>query len=445
MVYVKLLLVIAIIATLVPFQRAQRQKEQIDYFLKKAGLQRKQYSQPGSRNGQLTNTNLDDFRDIYANIRNFQMQLYKQNEEFITKLHRQQGRLQPIIPETVSFPCDLNNSRSLEVPTSVNRLRPGDIDIIGALGDSLTAGTALLGDTLLQGLAEFRGVTFVGGGLKDWRTYLTLPNILKVFNPNLYGYAIGNTLARERPARFSVGEPLATTQDMPFQAHVLVKRLQMDPKVDMAKHWKLVTLFIGGNDVCSDMCHYDDWNDFLENHRKDMYKTLMILKTHVPRLMVNLLSTPNVQDAVRLMRSIPISCFAIHRVACNCVVSKLWNPEHLKKIIRTVKRVQQIDEELAALPEFQTEDFSVAYRSFTSKLMLNKYENGSTDLRYNADDCFHLSQFGNAAFAQSLWNSMVQGVAPEDKLVQPPFEKFQCPSETRPYIATLKNDLEEIK
>ena len=40
------------------------------------------------------------------------------------------------------FFCDTNGPgrRSNETPTSVHKLKPGDIDIIAAIGDSLTAG-----------------------------------------------------------------------------------------------------------------------------------------------------------------------------------------------------------------------------------------------------------------------------------------------------------------
>ena len=38
---------------------------------------------------------------------------------------------------------------------------------------------------------------------------------------------------------------------MPRQARNLVDRMVADPTVDMANDWKMVSLFIGGNDLCS--------------------------------------------------------------------------------------------------------------------------------------------------------------------------------------------------
>lgn len=68
------------------------------------------------------------------------------------------------------------------MPISVHKLRPGDIDIYAALGDSLTAGSGALGTKLYHLLTDNRGVSFLGGGEKTWREYLTVPNILKVDN-----------------------------------------------------------------------------------------------------------------------------------------------------------------------------------------------------------------------------------------------------------------------
>lgn len=73
-----------------------------------------------------------------------------------------------------------SGGRSSEVPNSVHRLRPGDIDVIAAMGDSLTAGFGIFATNLMHIAVENRGVTASGGGQGTWREYLTLPNILKV-------------------------------------------------------------------------------------------------------------------------------------------------------------------------------------------------------------------------------------------------------------------------
>lgn len=67
------------------------------------------------------------------------------------------------------FPCDLNIvRRSPEVPKSAHEVRPGDIDVIGGLGDSLTAGFGASANTLPEVLSEDRGRSFSVGKIDNF-------------------------------------------------------------------------------------------------------------------------------------------------------------------------------------------------------------------------------------------------------------------------------------
>lgn len=78
----------------------------------------------------------------------------------------------------------------------MHKLRPGDIDVIGAMGDSLTAGAGVFADSVLQIMIENRGVTTTGGGQGTWRQYITLPNIIKVSQSNFRMFIITNRNTR---------------------------------------------------------------------------------------------------------------------------------------------------------------------------------------------------------------------------------------------------------
>jgi hypothetical protein len=80
---------------------------------------------------------------------------------------------------------------------------------------------------------------FTTGGESTWREYLTLPNILKEFNPSLIGYAVRDSLGSQKSSQFNVAEPIAITSDMPFQAELLVKRMRSDKRVDYENDWKV--------------------------------------------------------------------------------------------------------------------------------------------------------------------------------------------------------------
>lgn len=74
-------------------------------------------------------------------------------------------RRQRAIPSSVPFPCEdaLSWGRSPQRPTSVHRLRPGDIDVVAAIGDSLVAGSGALEEFALGAFVEYRGVSWCAG------------------------------------------------------------------------------------------------------------------------------------------------------------------------------------------------------------------------------------------------------------------------------------------
>ncbi len=134
------------------------------------------------------------------------------------------------------------------------------------------------------------------GGLSDWREYLTLPNILKNFNPHIYGYSTQKGLYRvPNNDALNVAESGAEADQMVSQARELVRRMKTDRKVDFRKDWKMVTLLVGHNDICSHSCR-----TALEPKPKDVSpkvfvkyvtKALDILYKKMPRTFVNLVPT----------------------------------------------------------------------------------------------------------------------------------------------------------
>lgn len=116
------------------------------------------------------------------------------------KLHCFQ-KVQPQFPADAPFFCNTTGMRSPTVPTSVDALRPGDIDVVGAIGDSLTAGNGAMATNLLEVFVENKGLSWSIGGQGTWRQFLTVPNILKEYNSALYGYPIMDTLSTRKASR----------------------------------------------------------------------------------------------------------------------------------------------------------------------------------------------------------------------------------------------------
>ncbi|XP_968734.1 phospholipase B1, membrane-associated isoform X1 [Tribolium castaneum] len=339
----------------------------------------------------------------------------------------------------IAFPCPLNNTRSPQPPENVNKVRPGDIDVIAGLGDSITAGVGLMAVNLLQIFLEYRGIAATAGGEATWRKYLTLPNILKVFNPNLTGFATATTLTLNPESRFNVGESGAVSEDTPYMAKVMIKRMVEDPSIDIHKHWKMVTLMIGPNDFCSQICYKNNLTAILEEHRNDLLQVLRILKYNLPRTIVNVIPPPNLEILIGFT-GVPPKCELSHLFECPC----LFGPTSGNRqdiYIKLMKLWQKLDMEIVNSEEFDSDNFTVVLQPFTLDFFLPNTTKGVTDFSYLAEDCFHMSQKGNARIANALWNNIMEPVGQKSTRPVEIFEKFNCPSQERPYIFTRKNSV----
>ncbi|RLU20231.1 hypothetical protein DMN91_006838 [Ooceraea biroi] len=270
--------------------------------------------------------------------------------------------------------------RSSKVPDSVHKLRPGDIDVLGAMGDSVTAGAGVFGTNTFHIAVDNRGATAVAGGQGTWKQYLTVPNILKV-----------NHEARRR-----------------FSWNHLTNRARRDCAGAAKKNHK--------------ECSF--------SRPRYVYAPLM--------------------DGTQ--GRLPSSCYMSLINACGCMIGLAY-----KRVRPTydniIRRWQEIDMEIATYPEFQRDDFVVVAQPVLMDLTIPLKSNGKVDLTYLSADCFHISQKLNAwckshktyyftfADASFLWESLFQPVgAKMTKLTDnPPSEKFYCPTEKRPYLATMLN------
>ncbi|KPJ19265.1 Tubulin alpha chain [Papilio machaon] len=226
-------------------------------------------------------------------------------------------RRQRAIPVSTPFPCadSLAWGRSRQRPHSVHRLRPGDIDVVAAIGDSLVAGSGALEEFALGAIVEYRGVSWCAGGDSTWREFLTLPNILKEYNPGLRGYATGTGEWLARNARLNVAFPVTSDEVAYKKAKILVARMRASPDIDMERDWKMVTVFIGANDLCSASCLSPvAWSPAA--HARKLARALDYFYDHLPRTIVNLIPVLDVSVSVRVVR--PLMCRLMHSLFCTC-------------------------------------------------------------------------------------------------------------------------------
>ncbi|VEN51654.1 unnamed protein product [Callosobruchus maculatus] len=335
----------------------------------------------------LTNWLDDTFLPVYRSIRlglNHVLRrsiASRQNKAQLRKYDRYQEKLD----DTKAFPCaGTSPLRSPNVPKTAHQVRPGDIDVIGAIGDSITAGMGTSATDLLQLIVDDRGKSFSGGGEGNWRTTLTLPNILKVFNSNL-----------------------------------------------------IITMMIGANDFCIEVCYQGNPYDLLEKHRVHLLQALRSLRDGLPKTIVVIIPPPFIRPVVEFKDRPPV-CRMMHSFLCPCLAGLAYRNQR-ETFDDVMRKWQLLDIEIANSREFDLEDFTVIPLNMTLNYTFPKHPDGQTNYGYLSSDCFHLSERGHARFANGVWNSLLEPFGSKSLDGSDTFSKFYCPTKEQPFIFTRRN------
>jgi len=331
------------------------------------------------------------------------------------------------------------NCRDLEfaahTPKTVHELRPSDIKVVGAIGDSLTAANGAKAGNVIELLNEYRGVSWSIGGDSDINSVVTLPNIIKLYNPNVIGFSLNTGNVNSSTAAFNVGQPGHTSHEIYEQAKLLVSRIRANPNVNFNEDWKLVTLFIGGNDLCNSCSTKYPGYYTAANYIRNVRQTLDYLEVTLPKTLVNLVLSLDV-TGVSLFESTGFFCKILTTSFCSCGL----DPKYQGDVLTMTKAIQDGLNQLVNSGYFDgRDDFTVVAQPFMTTMKPPKNSNGKYDLSFFAPDCFHLSQKGHQTAALELWNNMFEPVgAKSTNWIQ--FEKnVRCPTFTSPYIYTSKN------
>lgn len=357
---------------------------------------------------------------LYANLSNF---INTHREE----LERLGSTTAPaVLP--LAFPCQLKQV-SASTPDSVHKLRPSDINVVISLGDSITAAFGAESTSILNVFTEYRGVSWSGGGQDTYESKQTMPNILKLFNSKLYGYATGTGGPNSASAVFNIAVSGAVAADVPSQARTLVEKLKSDARVNYEQDWKLVTLWIGGNDLCA-ACNDPEYYS-ARNYQAHMQTALDVL-LEVPRVFVNLVM---IMDITRLHQLQAGLCDFYHSTVCPCVQK---SDDTRSVVQRLAGEYQAAVDAIVGNPRYQSDTFAVVAQPFFVDTQIPLAPGGAPDRSFFAPDCFHFSYKAHAAAAIGLWNNMLEPQGSKAKswdIGQPP----KCPTVNQPYLCTPTN------
>ncbi|KAI9027281.1 hypothetical protein CLU79DRAFT_698169 [Phycomyces nitens] len=293
-------------------------------------------------------------------------------------------------------------------PKNVYDLRPDDITVVGAIGDSITAGFAadgIQGDSLLniKSIYEYRGVSYAGGGDPG---AITVPNLLKKYSPKLLGPSIGEHLAE-----LCFG-PLCAPNQCMYSSNL--------PGVNYTHDWKLINIQIGSNDQCTYCIDPVFQSLGPKNYAKNIVAAIERIRTTVPRVMINLLSTFKVSQ-VYILTSQQEYCrpfkninFKLNTFECMCAI----NPKNHAKIDKVS------DEYNAELLNIfntykakSTDTFGVMYTPVPVNI---------TSFPIDA-----LSTKGHEWVSKALWNTMFVPLANKPDVLNFDInEQVFCPTET---------------
>jgi phospholipase B1 len=315
----------------------------------------------------------------------------------------------PSLKAAKAFPCN-STGRQNPRPTSAQKLLPGDIDVVAAVGDSIVAAFGALSNSIFTVFKEWRGYSFSVGGQTPFETSVTVPNVLKKYNSALRGFSTGNGKETSATANLNVAVSGARSYNLLAQIDSLEAKFKKG--YDIQNDWKLINLFIGGNDLC-DYCS-DTTKNSPANYQKNVEAALDAIKAKFPRTFVNLIPPPDVTLLGKVSSGL---CSLLHAYECGCATN-VGTHQIYARYVESLFAIQD-------LPKYKDqEDFFVVVQPFLIEIEL-PMKNGSPDTTYFAPDCFHFSGLAHDASAVALWNNMVE---PQNKKkTWTPGEQIECP------------------
>ncbi|ELR25684.1 phospholipase, putative [Acanthamoeba castellanii str. Neff] len=257
------------------------------------------------------------------------------------------------LPKGFANPIDSCPKLPPHNATVIQDLRPSDIKVVMALGDSITAGFGIMGRDVPDILDEYRGLRHLAAhapapiGGDDGA--ITMANFFRHYSPNVVGASLGRHVVElpEFPYydqdQLNGAQSNAGVASLMYQLEHLIQRLNSDPRVDMDKDWKIINLLIGANDACP-LClditppSIASMGDFYEQNLRKVVETAY---QKIPRLFFNILPMFNVSQVYYLSLGLPY-CFELHDVLpveCLCAFdSTAWRRNYLDQVLQEFNR-----------------------------------------------------------------------------------------------------------
>lgn len=288
-------------------------------------------------------------------------------------------------------------------PDDVNKVKPHHIRVIGAMGDSLTIGSRA-GNVITDEKQRYPGNAYFTGMDAEVDGHLTIYNIFRVIaeetGHKLYGGSIGIDYGNNSGLDVAVGG--MKSDDILRQAKELVKRMKEIKEIDINQDWKLVSLWIGTNDVGN--LGYGSTDPIPpEKYKAYIEEGLSYLKENLPRTIISVIAMfpPQLlQEAASI----------VHTGERPGDIEQQKKRDALSDAYRNASYAIQNE------GKFNDQNFTVVVQPFATEYT-DAYRDdvGHYNLAFYAVDQFHLSKLGHAIVAKHYWQNLFEPVGEKTK------------------------------
>ncbi|CAG8558485.1 11190_t:CDS:2 [Gigaspora margarita] len=322
-------------------------------------------------------------------------------------------------------------------PANVHDLRPDDIKMIMALGDSITAGflaNAICDENnTTMKLHEYRGVSYAMGG--DIGA-VSIANFFKHYSPELKGASLGYHLVevcygvicppkqyKPEQDQMNAAQSGSLAKNLDYQVEYLLRQFEKEPE-EIKNSWKFLNVFIGSNDICLQCLkiiqkHETTFEDYV-------YDALEKIRTNIPNVIVNIVGNFNVSQIYKVTRGQTKYCKklgVLPNFECECAF--LESPEGDKKRQNMDDLSQKYNAAINRIvqnyADHPSDTFAVVYQPFDLDLMSFPID------ALSCADCFHPSLKLHEHSAKLLWNNfIIPSKSRYDPVKWDPLKKIRC-------------------
>ncbi|CAI5452969.1 unnamed protein product [Caenorhabditis angaria] len=270
---------------------------------------------------------------------------------------------------------EYNKIIDFNTPENVDKVYPHHIKVLGALGDSITAGALSMIDDTRH--VEF---SFISGN-EPIEKQISIYSILQHLRPE------NSTLLN-----YNFAQPGATSEDLMRQATYLASKIET-----RKQDWKIITIFIGTNDVGNLGLGFAPPIGS-EKFRKNIENCLDYIEQMLPNTIVMLIGLPKPQLFLEA-RSLWIE---------NKRARSKSSQKALDDLLESYQKV------LYDLQEKYSKDrkkFSVVVQPFITEYnIIFTDDKGKPSKIFYSDDIFHPSKLGHSIMAKHLWINIFEPV-----------------------------------